>query len=169
MVLLPVLADCNRSVPANVAAMVNNRSITYAELDKQYQFQFPAAPDKPKNDQDDQSVIQHLEVLRTLIDGEVMLPRAEKPGPLATDPDGGTQFTGPKKPYTQEDFKKQLNARKMTAEDLKSQIRRDLSVQKLFTKEITSQIAVSDKDISDFYDANVASFNRTEPQIHMAQ
>jgi peptidyl-prolyl cis-trans isomerase SurA len=74
-----------------------------------------------------------------------------------------------KAPYTQEEFQKQLDARKMTVEELKAQLRRDLSVQKLFNKEITSQISISDKDITDFYNANKASFNLAEPQIHMAQ
>ena len=40
---------------------------------------------------------------------------------------------------------------------------------KLFNKEITSQISITDKDISDFYNSNKASFNLAEPQIHMAQ
>jgi len=42
-------------------------------------------------------------------------------------------------------------------------------VNKLFNKEITSQISITDKDISDFYNSNKASFNLAEPQIHMAQ
>ncbi len=57
----------------------------------------------------------------------------------------------------------------MTVEDLKTQLRRDLSVQKLFNKEITSQISITDQNISDYYNANQESFNRVEPQVHMAQ
>jgi peptidyl-prolyl cis-trans isomerase SurA len=57
----------------------------------------------------------------------------------------------------------------MSQDDLRTQLRRDLSVQKLFNKEITSQINITDKDIGDFYNANRASFNLAEPQIHMAQ
>jgi len=34
-ILLALLAACNRSAPANVAATVNGRAITYAALDKQ--------------------------------------------------------------------------------------------------------------------------------------
>jgi len=163
---LLLLSGCNRSAPASVAATVNGRAITYAELDKQYQYQFPSPADRPG---DDQVEIQRLEILRTLIDGEIMLQRAEKAGLLATDSDVETKFTELKSPYTQEEFQKQLNARQMTAEDLKTQLRRDLSVQKLFNKEITSQISIADKDISEFYKANEPSFNRAEPQIHMAQ
>lgn len=160
------LASCSRSVPANVAAMVNGRAITYADLEKQYQSQFPGNAGQTN---DDQVQIQKLELLRTLIDGEIMLQRAEKEGVMATDSDVESKFNELKAPYTQEEFQKQLNARKLTVDDLKAQLRRDLSIDKLFNKEIKSQISITDKDISDFYIANKASFNLAEPQIHMAQ
>jgi peptidyl-prolyl cis-trans isomerase SurA len=160
------LSACNRSVPANVAAMVNGRAITFADLEKQFQSQFPTGTERTS---DDQAEIQKLEVLRTLIDGEIMLQRAEKQGLMATDADVEQKYNELKAPYTQEEFQKQLNARKLTIDDLKAQLRRDLSVAKLFNKDITSQISISDKDISDFYNSNKTSFNLAEPQIHMAQ
>lgn len=133
LVAVAVLAGCNRSAPANVAAMVNGRSITYADLAKQYQSQFATPGERPS---DDQVGIQRLEVLRTLIDSEIMLQRAEKMGLMAVDADVDAKFTELKAPYTQEEFQKQLNARKMTAEDLKTQLRRDLSVQSSSTKRL---------------------------------
>ena len=163
---LTFLIGCNRSAPANVAATVNGRVITYAELDKQFQSQF-GPPSDQKND--DQTMIQRLEVLRTLIDNEVMLQRAEKMGLMAVDADVDAKYTELKAPYTAEEFQKQLDSRKMTIEDLKAQLRRDLSVQKLFNKEITSKINITDQDITDFYNANKGSFNLAEPQIHMSQ
>ena len=166
-ILLGLLAvSCQRSAPANVAATVNSRAITYADLDMNYESQFPSAEDRPS---DDQILIQRLEVLRTLIDREIMLQRAEKLGLMAADSDVEAKFNELKAPYTQEEFQKQLSARKMSVEDLKSQLRRDLSVQKLFNKEITSQINITDKDITEFYNNNKASFNLAEPQVHMAQ
>ncbi len=161
-----ILGSCGRSAPANVAATVNGRAITYAELEKQFQSQFASPTEKAG---DDQTEIQKLEVLRTLVDGEIMLQRAERQGLMATDADVEAKFNELKAPYTQEEFQRQLNARKLTAEDLKAQLRRDLSVAKLFNKEITSQISITDKDITDFYQANKASFNLAEPQIHLAQ
>ena len=166
LVSFALLTACNRSAPANVAATVNGRAITYAELEKQYQSQFATPGERAS---DDQVEIQRLEVLRTLIDSEIMLQRAEKMGLMAVDADVEAKFNELKAPYTQEEFQKQLNARKMTVEDLKAQLRRDLSVNKLFNKEITSQISITDQDITDFYNANKASFNLAEPQIHMAQ
>jgi peptidyl-prolyl cis-trans isomerase SurA len=145
---------------------VNERTITYGDLDKQFQAQFTASAERPS---DDQMVIQKLEVLRTLIDNEIMLQRAEKLGLMATDADVESRFAELKAPYTQEEFQRQLSARKMSADDMKAQIKRDLSVTKLINKEITSHISISDKDVTDFYNSNKSSFNFPEPQVHLAQ
>ena len=98
-----------------------------------------------------------------------MLQRAEKLGLMATDADVESKFAELKAPYTQEEFQRQLASTKMTVEDMKQQLKRDLSVQKLFLKEITSHISISDRDVTDFYNTNKSSFNFPEPQIHLAQ
>jgi peptidyl-prolyl cis-trans isomerase SurA len=165
-VLLISINGCKHATPDNVAATVNGRAITYADLDKQFQAQFMSATERPS---DDQMMIQKLEVLRTLIDNEIMLQRAEKLGLMATDADVESKFIELKAPYTQEEFQKQLAARKMSVDDMKAQLKRDLSVTKLFNKEITSHISISDKDVTDFYNANKSSFNFPEPQVHLAQ
>src|SRR5580693_1652799 len=157
---------CKRATPDNVAATVNGRTITYAELDKKYQSTFMSSTERPS---DDQMAIQKLEVLRALVDSEIMLQRAEKLGLMATDADVESRFAELKAPYTQEEFQKQLEARKMTVDDMKAQLKRDLSITKLFNKEITSHISISDKDVTDFYNANKSSFNFPEPQVHLAQ
>lgn len=160
------LSACKHAVSSDVAATVNGRVITYADLDKQYQAQFMSSSEKPSADQME---IQKLEVLRTLVDNEIMLQRAEKLGLMATDADVESRFAELRAPYTQEEFQKQLEARKMTVDDMKAQLKRDLSITKLFNKEITSHISISDKDVSDFYNANKSSFNFPEPQVHLAQ
>jgi len=166
ILLILCATGCKRAVSDNVAATVNGRLITYADLDKQYQAQFMSSSEKPSNDQME---IQKLEVLRTLVDNEIMLQRAEKLGLMATDADVESRFAELKAPYTQEEFQKQLTARKMTVDDMKAQLKRDLSITKLFNKEITSHISISDKDVTDFYNANKSSFNFPEPQVHLAQ
>lgn len=165
LVLAATLTSCKKDPPKDVAAIVNGRSITFAELEKQYQFQFAGAPERPS---DDYKQTQKLELLRTLIDSEIMLQRAEKLGLMAVDADVETKFNEMKAPYTQEEFQKQISARKMSVEDLKAQIRRDLSIQKLINKEITAHINISDGDIAEFYNQNKASFNLPEPQMHLA-
>ena len=108
--LLLACSACNRSAPAGVAATVNGRAITFAELDKQYQYSQFGQSEHPS---DDQLAIQRLEVLRTLIDNEIMLQRAEQRGLMATDSDVDAKFAELKAPYTQEEFQKQLNAKNL--------------------------------------------------------
>ena len=157
---------CKSKPPVNVAAMVNNRAITYEELEKNYQSRFEPAGARSS---EDQVMIQKLEILRGLVDNEIMLQRAEKLGLMAVDADVETKLNELKAPYTQEEFQKQLQAKKLTVEDLKQQLRRQLSIEKLFNKEITSHISISDSDVANFYNANKSNFNLVEPQVHMAQ
>lgn len=160
------LAGCNKPVSPDVAATVNGRPVTYSALDRAMVAQFPNSPLKTNSDQ---LTGVRLEALRTLIDNEIFLQRAEKEGLVASDSDVDAKFNEMKAPYTQEEFQKLLEQRKMSVADLKSQIRRDLSMQKLFNKEIGSHITITDKEVADFYNANKASFNLPENKVRLAQ
>lgn len=162
MLLAPA---CKKSAPTNVAATVNNRPISYTELERTYQQSGLATPGQS----DEQTMAQKLELLRGLIDSEIMLQRAEKQGLLASDADVETKLTELKAPWTKEQFEQQLRDNKMSLDDLKTKIRRDLSIQKLINKDITSHIAITDADVTAFYNANKAGFNLAEPRVHMAQ
>jgi peptidyl-prolyl cis-trans isomerase SurA len=156
---------CKKPPAQNVAAMVNGRAITLQDLDKQYKRSFP---NQPEGAPQDQVQFQKLELLRVMIDEEIMLQRAEKLSLIATDAEVESKFNELRAPYTQEEFQKQLNAQQLTADELKSQLRRNLSLEKLMNKEIISQINISDKDVADFYSANKAGFNYPENQYHVA-
>ena len=161
-----VMAGCRNSPPPGVAATVNGRAITTSDLEKTYKSQYSAPT---QNSNDDLVSIQKLEVLRSLIDNEIMQQRAEKGGLMATDADVDSKLNELRAPYTKEQFDQQLKARNMTVDELKVQLRKDLSVQKLFNKEITSKINITDSDVSSFYAANRKDFNLAEPQIHLMQ
>jgi len=161
-----LLAGCQKSAPSGVAAMVNAHSITFADLEKNYKMQ-PTA--NPEGISEDEVQIQKLDLLRNLIDAEIMMQRAEKLGLLVTDADVEAKFNELKAPYTVEDFNKQLASRNMTVADLKTQLRKDLSIQKLLNKEIASKINITDGDVQTFYRANQKSFNFPEPQFHLMQ
>jgi len=164
--LLLSLNGCQKSVAPDVAATVNGRSITYADLDHAISAQFPNAPLKANPDQTTQL---KLEALRALVDNEILLQRAEKEGLLASDSDVDAKLNEVKVGYTLEEFQKQMDERKMTVAELKTQIRRELSVEKLMNKEIGSRITISDADVSSFYAANKASFNLAENMVHLAR
>jgi peptidyl-prolyl cis-trans isomerase SurA len=161
-----LLVACRKAPPDNVAASVNDRPITYEQLDKQYQFSGlidseRISPDERAN--------RRMEVLRSMIDYEIMLQRAEKLGLMAVDSDVDAALAERRAPYTQEEFQRELDQRNMTEEDLRTQLRRDLSVQKLLNREITAHITITDQDVTDFYEANKSEFNFPEPQLRLAQ
>jgi peptidyl-prolyl cis-trans isomerase SurA len=160
------LSTCKKAEPAGVAATVNGYAITYAELEKVYQAQFPQ-PVEGSNE--DLVNSQKLDLLGSLITNEIMLQRAQKLGLAAVDADVAAEFNKMKAPYTEEEFQKQLAERKLTEADLKSQLQRQLTVDKLVNKEIASKITITDADVENYYNANKASFNLAEPQVHLAQ
>jgi len=158
--------SCKHTVSPDVAATVNGRPLTYADIDRALATQVPV---NQLTSNDDQVKDMRLGTLRTLIDAEIMLQKAEKEGLSASDSDVDAKFNELKAPYTEDQFKKQLATRKMTPADLKVQLRRDLSISKLINKEIGSHISITDAEVADFYNKNKASFNLVEPQIHLAQ
>ncbi len=166
LVISAMLVGCKPSVPDNVVAVVNDKSITAEELAKFYKSSFP---NQPSVKEDDEILRQKLQLLRDMIDSEIMMQRAEKQSLIAVDADVEAKLNEFRAPYTQEEFQKQLEARGFTVEDLKTQIRRDLSVRRLFNKEITSRVNITDQDVKEFYEQNKAGFNLAEPQFHIAQ
>jgi peptidyl-prolyl cis-trans isomerase SurA len=157
---------CRRGAPANIAAEVNGYRITYEQLDKYFQSQAQSLSEKPD---EEQAQILKLNLLRELIDNQMMLQRAERLGLMAVDTDVDAKLTELKAPYTAEEFEKQLKSRGLTVEEMKTELRRSLSIQKLFNREITAKISISDGDLRVFYDANKANFSLPEPQVHLAQ
>jgi peptidyl-prolyl cis-trans isomerase SurA len=161
-----IQAACGSSKPpAGVAAVVNGHSITFSELEKTFQTQ----PQPSEGSNEDQVMSNKLELLNSLITSEIMLQRAEKAGLTAVDADVDAEFNKMKAPFTKEEFERKLADKHMTADDLKAQLRRDLTVNKLVNKEITSHITITDSDVANFYNTNKSMFNLAEPQIHVAQ
>ena len=112
-----LMAGCGNSVSPTVAASVNGRPVYYAEVDRAYKSQFPGTVE---GENEDQIQLRRLEVLRSLIDNEVMLQRAEKQGLVATDADVEARLNELKSPYTKEEFDKQLKDWGLSLEELKA-------------------------------------------------
>ncbi len=164
--LLFSFAACNRGqTAADVLAKVNGRKILRSEVDKYYANQTANAPQQPT---DEQSTSLKLGILKELIDNEILMQRAEKLGLLATNEEVDQKLNEIKAPYTQEEFDKRLKERKITVDDFKRDLRRSITIDKVLNREITSKIAISDGDISNYYNAHKAEFNLVEPQYHLA-
>ena len=161
-----MIAGCKRPPAPDVMATVNGKEIMRSEMEKYYKAKLGDAPQEPSAEQAD---IVRLNVLREMIDDEILQQRAAKLNLAASDEDVNAKLTEMKAPYTQEEFDKQLKARNLTAEDLKRDLRRSLTTTKLLNKEIYSKINITDGQIKDYYTAHKSEFNLIEPQYHMAE
>jgi peptidyl-prolyl cis-trans isomerase SurA len=160
------LVSCKHAPPAGVVAEVNGVAIKSQDFEKLYATQYPQPMEETN---EDQVMAQKLDLLTRLITTEIYWQRAEKLGLTAVDADIDAEINKMKAPYTKEEFEKKLSDRHMTIDDLKAQFRRDLTVNKLIAKEITSKINITDADVAAFYNANKAAYNSAEPTIHLAQ
>ena len=161
-------AGCNkepRHAP-DVWAVVNGREIKRDEVDKYYRTRVNPEGQEPSQEE---SLSQKLNVLDELINNEILLEKAKKLNLEASDGEVEDKFTELKSPYTEDEFQRRLKDQAMTVEDLKLELRRQLSIQKLLNREVVAKISITDQDVTDFYNANKAQFNVAEPQYHIAQ
>ena len=147
-------------------ATVNGKEITRTEVEKYYKASLGDNPQEPSPEQAD---IVRLNILHQLIEDEILQQRAAKLNLAATDEDVNAKLTEMKAPYTQEEWDRQLKQRGITLDDLKRDLRRSLTKEKLLNKEIESKINITDADIGNYYTAHKAEFNLIEPQYHLAQ
>lgn len=165
--LLLAVAGCNREqTSGDVMAKVNGEKITRADVEKYYQNSIAGSPQQPAGEQ---ATSLRLNILKTLVEEEILMQRARKLGLLATDEEVEAKFAEFKAPFTQEEFQKRLKERNISADDFKRDIRRGLTTEKLINKEINSKISITDADITNYYNEHKAEFNFIEPQYHLAQ
>ena len=168
LLLLPLaLAGCHRRHGADAAATVNGHPILTAEVDSAYQAQL--GENQGQQPSHDQGELLRLNVLRELIDEEIVEQRAAKMNLTATNEEVDARVAEMKAPYTEEQFQARLQASKHTLDDVKHDLRRSLTINKLLNKEINSKITVTDADVASYYNSHKAEYNLLETQYRLQQ
>ena len=162
-----LLSGCHQGPKDGVVATVNGHPIQQTELDKAYNAQIAGSPQGPPSADQAQSL--KLNLLRELIDSQIVEQRAAKLNLTATGDEIDAKLNEMKAPYTEEEFNKRLQASNLTLDEVKHDIRRSLTQNKLLNKEINSKITVSDTDVSSYYNAHKAEFNLPDNEYHLAQ
>jgi peptidyl-prolyl cis-trans isomerase SurA len=163
-----LIASCKKDTApgADVWAVVNGKQIMRADVDRAFRSRVNAdAPDPSR----EEALSLKISILDELINSEILIERAAQMNLVATDAEVEDKFTESKSPYTEEEFQKKLKDTALSVDDLKSEIRRQLSIEKLLNREVVAKISITDKDITDFYNQNRAQFNVVEPQYRIAQ
>jgi len=161
-------ASCKKEATPgpDVWATVNGKEIPRAQVEKYFRTRVNAEAPAPSQEE---ALSLKLSILDELINNEILLERASKMNLIASDAEVEDKFTESKSPYTEEEFQKKLRDTGLTVDDLKNDIRRQLSVQKLLNREVIAKISITDQDVTDLYNKNRAQFNVAEPQYHIAQ
>ncbi len=162
------LAGCKSTQPADVVATVNGHPILRSELDKRYVGQVG-------DEQQDKSSPEQADALRLglldeqLIPEEIIQQRAAKMNLTATPEEVDAKFAEMKAPFSEDQFNQRLAERHTTVDEIKRDIRRTLTINKLLNKEINSKITISDADIAAYYALHKSEFNNINTMYHVAR
>jgi peptidyl-prolyl cis-trans isomerase SurA len=161
-------AGCRKGPQDGVVATVNGKPILQTEVDKIYAAQLANNPQQQQPAADQADSLK-LNILHELIVEEIVEQRAAKQNLTATDAEVDAKLSEMKAPYTEEQFQSRLKESGRTLDDLKHDLRRSLTIDKLLNKEINSRISVTDADVTNYYNAHKSEFNLIEAQFHLAQ
>ena len=165
-ILLVGCRGCNhQESEKDVLAKVNGYKVLRSEVDKLYNSQIGNSSQKPMAEEEEAT---RLNILRSIIDVQLHLQKAEKLGIVATDDEVDTKFNQTKAPYSKEEFEKKIKDLGFTEEEFKQQLRHKITIDKLRNKEYGSKVTISESDIQNYYNDHKAQFNLIEPQYYFA-
>ena len=102
------MCGCNRTHGTDVVATVNGHAIMRADMDKAYMIQLGDTQGQQPSDEQADSL--RLNVVRSLIDEEIVQQRAAKMNLTATPEEVDAKLAEIKAPYTEEQFADRLKA-----------------------------------------------------------
>jgi peptidyl-prolyl cis-trans isomerase SurA len=152
-------------VSADAWAVVNGREITREDVERAYRRNLQAPP--PSSEEE--TAAAKLEVLDQLIVQDLLLAKAREMKIELPDTELDAAYVEARKDIPDETFKQELARRNLTAADMREGLRREMLVQKLFEREVASKVSVTDQEVTAFFEANRAQFNRTEDAYRVAQ
>jgi peptidyl-prolyl cis-trans isomerase SurA len=164
---LLVLAGCKPTHTADVVATVNGHAIMRTDMDRMYKAQLAEAQSQQTTPEGEDSL--RLSIVHELIDEEIVEQRAAKMNLTATPEEVDAKVAAMKAPYTEEQFAERLKASNHTLDDMRRDIRRSLTIEKLTNKEIKSKITVTDADVTNYFNLHKAEFDLIEPQYHLSR
>jgi len=153
------------TVPPDTWAVVNGQAITREDVDKAYR----RSQDTSQALSEEETLAAKLNLLNDLIVQEILLAQAQT---LKLEVDPGeldAAYADAKKNIADDAFQQELTRRSLTPADMREGLRRELLTQKVIAQEVGSKIAVTDQQVTDFFNANRAQFNVAEESYRIAQ
>jgi parvulin-like peptidyl-prolyl isomerase len=153
------------AVSTDTWAVVDGREITRDHVERA----FRRLGDASQAMSEDEALTAKLGLLDDLIVQDILVARARELKLAVTESEVDTAYGEARKNIADDAFQQELTRRNLTVEDMRDGIRRDLLAQKLIAQEVVSKIAVTDQEVTTFFNANRAQFNFPEDAYHLAQ
>ena len=154
------------TVSADTWAVVDGKQITRDEVEKAYRRTRDASQPAPS---EEEVLTAKLGLLNDLIVQEVLLAKARQLKIELSDTEIDNAYAEAKKNIPDAAFQEELKRREITAGDMREGLRREQLTQKVIEQEVGSKVAVTDQEVTDFFNANRAQFNIPEEAYHIAQ
>ena len=152
-----------KPVPAqlpDVLARVNGEAVNKTEFDRAVSA-LEARNGGPVPAQQRDRVLR--QVLDQIVDYKLLIQEGRARKIEATDAEVDARMKEIQAQFPTEDaFKQMLTARKTTLEQVRSDIRQDITVQKLIENAIADKVAVKPEQVTDFYTKNPDQFKQPE-------
>lgn len=145
--------------------MVDGHAITRDEVDRAYR----RLRDPAQKISDEEALTAKLSLLNDLIVQRILLAKAGALKIEVPQAELDAAYANARNNMTDAAFSEELSKRSLTADDMKEGLRREMLTQKVVEQEVVSKIAVTDQEISGYFDANRAEFNVAEEAYHIAQ
>jgi parvulin-like peptidyl-prolyl isomerase len=158
-------ATSSTPVSADTWAVVDGHSISRQDVDKAYR----RAQDPSQTLSDEEVLAAKLNLLNDLVLQQILIGKAAQ---LKLDVVAGeidTAYADTKKNIPDDAFQRELTRRGVTPAELRENLKRELLARKVVEHEVGSKIAVTDQDVTAFFNANRAQFNVPEESYHIAQ
>ena len=146
-------------VNSNTAAIVNQAEIKLSVVNKRFEAEVRQSTRKLSPEE---ASTFKLNILSQIINDYILMERAAEDNLTASEAEVSTRFTEFKKDYTEEKFQEFLNEKALTVEEFKDQLRKSATIEKLYNKEITSKISVSEAEIEKHFANNKTNYNLPE-------
>lgn len=158
-------AEAPAAVSADTWAVVDGRQISKDDVERAYRRTRDAS--QPLSDEE--TLTAKLALLNEVIAQDILLAKARDLKIELPESELETAFADAKKNLDDQAFQQELARRSLTVADMREGLRRELLSQKVIDREILSKIAVTDQQVTDFFNANKAQFNIPEESYHIAQ
>jgi peptidyl-prolyl cis-trans isomerase SurA len=153
------------TVSADTWAVVDGRSITREEVEKA----FLRIQETPQALSTEEALTAKLSLLNEMIVQDILLAKARALKIEVPDAELDAKYAEAKRNMSDEAFQQELTKRKLTTTDMREGLRREMVTDKLMEREVTSKVAVSDQEVTDFFNANRAQFNLAEDAYRIGQ